>query len=416
MTTILTDQQQAIISLWHRVNASLTAYDRLLTHFGSAESAINAGGQAWTEIGIHATHVARHKDIDKSQQVLEQVERSVYQGEYQLVFADDEDYPKQLSHLYDPPPLLFVKGTVARLHDAQIAVVGSRKPTPHAQKITFDMAQYLAERGYVITSGLAQGVDKHAHLGALEQNSPEQLGRTVGVMGTGIDVCYPSRHAPLFDRILATGGCLISELLPSTPASKHTFPRRNRLVAGLSLATIVTEATIQSGSLITARLTSEQGKQVFAVPSHIDNTNAQGCHHLIREGATLIYHPEQVIEDVQTQRPIISHIRQLNAQATHQPTAHAQQRDSNPPSLTPTQIADQTAIQSIPPVSNATPASEVTLPTHLQAVYAQIDWNGIDLDNLAGKLKKDAQTLLVQLMELELMGLIITQGGHYLRA
>lgn len=419
MTTALTDQQRAIISLWQQVNASLTAYDKLLTHFGSAQSAIGAKGQAWADIGIHATHVARHKDVNKSQQVLEQIERSVYQGEYQLIFADDENYPKQLSHLYDPPPLLFVKGNVARLYDAQIAIVGSRKPTPHAQKITFDMAQYLAERGYVITSGLAQGVDKHAHLGALEQSSPEQLGRTVGVMGTGIDVCYPSSHAVLFDRIVQTGGCLISELLPSTPASKHTFPRRNRLVAGLSLATIVTEATIKSGSLITARLTSEQGKQVFAVPSHIDNANAEGCHHLIREGATLIYHPEQVIEDVQTQRPVISHISQLNAQTANQPTAHAKQPDRNHPSPTPTQItaqtADQTTAQSVPSVINATPASEVTLPTHLQAVYAQIDWNGTDLDNLASKLNKDAQTLLVQLMELELMGLVMTQGGRYLR-
>ena len=115
--------------------------------FWSARSALDAGGQAWEKIGIHATHVARHQDTDKSQQVLEQIERSVYQGEYQLVFADGKDYPQQLSHLYDPPPLLFVKGNVARLQDAQIAIVGSRKPTPHAQKITFDMAQYLAERG-----------------------------------------------------------------------------------------------------------------------------------------------------------------------------------------------------------------------------------------------------------------------------
>lgn len=411
MTVILTHQQQAILSLWQQVNASLTAYHKLLTHFGSARSALDAGGQAWAKIGIHATHVARHQDTDKSQQVLEQIERSVYQGEYQLVFADGKDYPQQLSHLYDPPPLLFVKGNVARLQDAQIAIVGSRKPTPHAQKITFDMAQYLAERGYVITSGLAQGVDKQAHLGALEQSSPEQLGRTVGVLGTGIDVCYPSSHALLFERIVQTGGCLVSELLPSTPASKHTFPRRNRLVAGLSLATIVTEATVQSGSLITARLTSEQGKQVFAIPSHIDNANAEGCHHLIREGATLIYHPEQVIEDVQTQRHIISRISQPNTQ----PPTYAHQHQTNEPHINQPPENINTDQPSTSTITSATSVSQITVPTHLQAIYAHIDWRGIDLDNLAVKLGKDVQTLLVQLMELELMGLVMTQGGRYLR-
>lgn len=411
MTVILTHQQQAILSLWQQVNASLTAYHKLLTHFGSARSALDAGGQAWAKIGIHATHVARHQDTDKSQQVLEQIERSVYQGEYQLVFADGKDYPQQLSHLYDPPPLLFVKGNVARLQDAQIAIVGSRKPTPHAQKITFDMAQYLAERGYVITSGLAQGVDKQAHLGALEQSSPEQLGRTVGVMGTGIDVCYPSSHALLFERIVQTGGCLVSELLPSTPASKHTFPRRNRLVAGLSLATIVTEATVQSGSLITARLTSEQGKQVFAIPSHIDNANAEGCHHLIREGATLIYHPEQVIEDVQTQRHIISRISQPNTQ----PPTYAHQHQTNKPHINQPPENINTDQPSTSTITSATSVSQITVPTHLQAIYAHIDWRGIDLDTLAVKLGKDVQTLLVQLMELELMGLVMTQGGRYLR-
>lgn len=411
MTVILTHQQQAILSLWQQVNASLTAYHKLLTHFGSARSALDAGGQAWEKIGIHATHVARHQDTDKSQQVLEQIERSVYQGEYQLVFADGKDYPQQLSHLYDPPPLLFVKGNIARLQDAQIAIVGSRKPTPHAQKITFDMAQYLAERGYVITSGLAQGVDKQAHLGALEQSSPEQLGRTVGVLGTGIDACYPSSHALLFERIVQTGGCLVSELLPSTPASKHTFPRRNRLVAGLSLATIVTEATVQSGSLITARLTSEQGKQVFAIPSHIDNANAEGCHHLIREGATLIYHPEQVIEDVQTQRHIISRISQPNTQ----PPTYAHKHQTNEPHINQPPENINTDQPPTSTITSATSVSQITVPTHLQAIYAHIDWRGIDLDNLAVKLGKDVQTLLVQLMELELMGLVMTQGGRYLR-
>ncbi len=393
---MLNAKQQAILALWQQVNVSLSAYNKLIEAFSSAENAMQASSAEWRKLGLHASHIERHQDTAKTEKFLAEVNNSLEKGDYQLLFFYQDEFPKQLNELFDPPPLLFVRGNIARLQEAQIAMVGSRKPTPHAQKITFDMAQYLAQMGYIITSGLAQGVDYHAHKGALTQADNLLKGRTIGVMGTGIDVCYPRHNNSLFQQIIDDGGCLISELLPKTIASKHTFPRRNRIVAGLSLGTIVTEATIKSGSLITARLTSEQGKQVFAVPSHIDNHNAEGCHHLIREGATLIYHPTQVIEDLRYQ--------QMQPIVTPKTTEN---KASNP---TNNQVE-----QNEPPTSSKLPLANTELPPHLDKLFANIDWTGVDIDKLITMLQLDTQTLLGQLMELELLGLIRQQGGRYVR-
>ena len=394
---VLSDDHRAVLALWSEVNASLSAYHKLVSTFGSAQQAWTAKVEAWRQLGLHQTHLKRHEQQDHTIASIHTIEQALNAGTYQLLFADQPDYPAQLLQIYDPPPLLFYRGNSALLHQAQIAIVGSRKPSTHAQKITFDIAQYLVQAGYVVTSGLAMGVDKRAHLGALTQASPEYQGRTIGVMGTGIDVCYPNHYDQLFTQIIDQGGCLISELLPHTQPHKHTFPRRNRLVAGLSLATIVTEATIQSGSLITARLTSEQGKQVFAIPSHIDNSNAEGCHHLIREGATLIYHPQQVLDDVSVQ--LSGHIFSSKNMQSNQSVVNASIINTE-------QLTKHQKIRV---------ASKVTIPEHLTAVYEQLDWHGQDLDALLLTTNLVPAQLIGQLMELELLGAISEQGGRYLR-
>ena len=405
VTPSLSDEQRAIVALWYEVNASLSAYHKLTTSFGSAQLAWTATVEAWRQLGIHYTHLKRHEQPAQTRANIDKIQQARVEGRYGLLFADQADYPAQLLQIYDPPPVLFYRGNLSRLHQAQIAIVGSRKPTAHAQKITFDMAQYLAQAGYIVTSGLAMGVDKRAHLGALAQTDLAHQGRTIGVMGTGIDVNYPNHHDQLFSQIIEQGGCIISELLPHTPPHKHTFPRRNRLVAGLSLATIVTEATIQSGSLITARLTSEQGKQVFAVPSHIDNSNAEGCHHLIREGATLIYHPQQVIEDVSSQ---LSHQKGFGSRV---PPNKRTPSDSD--NATPSAQVANTAESPLP--STIAHHPDPVAPKHLQPVYEQLDWHGQDLDALLLATTLEAPVLIGQLMELELLGLISVQGGRYLR-
>ena len=414
VTSSLTDDQRAVLALWYEVNASLSAYHKLLTSFGNAELAWQAKVEAWRQAGIHHTHLKRHEQPEQTLTNIDKIQQALIEGRYGLLFADESDYPAQLLQIYDPPPLLFYRGNHTRLHQAQIAIVGSRKPTAHAQKITFDIAQYLAQAGYIITSGLAMGVDKRAHLGALAQADADYQGRTVGVMGTGIDVNYPNHHDKLFAQIIDQGGCIISELLPHTQPHKHTFPRRNRLVAGLGLATIVTEATIQSGSLITARLTSEQGKQVFAIPSHIDNSNAEGCHHLIREGATLIYHPQQVLEDVNGQLDYGSR--------SDKPTERLQSNNTqlNNKSSPKTVNADDstvTATNYLEPSSSKVklPRSAVVVPEHLTSIYEQLDWHGQDLDALIVATELAPPQLIGQLMELELLGVISVQGGRYLR-
>lgn len=407
VTSSLSNEQRAVLALWTEVNASLSAYHKLITSFGTAELAWYAKVDAWRQLGIHHSHLARHEQPEQTQASIDKIQQALIEGRYGLLFADQPDYPAQLSQIYDPPPLLFYRGNKARLRQAQIAIVGSRKPTAHAQKITFDIAQYLAQAGYIITSGLAMGVDKRAHLGALAQADAEYQGRTIGVMGTGIEVNYPNHHDKLFAQIIEQGGCIISELLPHTMPHKHTFPRRNRLVAGLSLATIVTEATIQSGSLITARLTSEQGKQVFAIPSHIDNSNAEGCHHLIREGATLIYHPQQVLEDINSQLPYNSHSFQSNVLSTL-----SRSQTENPLENVSSSTADTGKLAS----SNIKPSpSAIVVPEHLMLVYEQLDWHGQDLDALIIATKLATPQLIGQLMELELLGIISVQGGRYLR-
>lgn len=412
VTSLLSAEQRAVLALWTEVNASLSAYHKLISNFGTAGLAWDAKVEAWRQLGIHSTHLKRHEQPEQTLTTIDKIQQALLDGKYGLLFADQPDYPAQLLEIYDPPPLLFYRGDKARLQQAQIAIVGSRKPTAHAQKITFDMAQYLAQAGYIITSGLALGVDKRAHLGALAQSDTEYQGRTIGVMGTGIDVNYPNHHDKLFGQIIDQGGCIVSELLPHTQPHKHTFPRRNRLVAGLSLATIVTEATIQSGSLITARLTSEQGKQVFAIPSHIDNSNAEGCHHLIREGATLIYHPQHVLEDINNQLDYRAHTYQPSSNAESSIEQATLSQSTN--SLNTETLSSKTINQS--PQSNLKPSSHTSvIPEHLALIYEQLDWHGQDLDALLNTTDMSAAQLIGQLMELELLGVISVQGGRYLR-
>ena len=395
----LSDDQRAILALWFELNASLSSYHKLIHSYGSAQLALQAGVESWRQLGIHHTHLVRHEQLEQTRASIDKIQQALIDNKYGLLFSEQPNFPIQLLEIYDPPPLLFYRGNSELLHCAQIAIVGSRKPTTHAQKITFDMAQYLAQAGYIITSGLAIGVDKRAHLGALAQTDVELQGRTVGVMGTGIDVNYPNHHDKLFSQIIDKGGCIVSELLPHTLPHKHTFPRRNRLVAGLSIATIVTEATIQSGSLITARLTSEQGKQVFAIPSHIDNANAEGCHHLIREGATLIYHPQQVLDDVSLQLPVQSQSNEyLNTQISSQAVSNL--------TATSKKTIRQQPIKPLP---------SITIPEHLTALFEQLDWHGQDLDAIIIASNLAPAQLIGQLMELELVGAITVQGGRYLR-
>jgi DNA processing protein len=204
----------------------------------------------------------------------------------------DERYPPLLKQTPDPPAVLFVQGDPVRLTDKQLAIVGSRNPTASGEQTAAEFASHLADIGLTITSGLAVGIDAAAHRGALAGG-----GHTIAVTGTGLDRIYPERHRGLAGEIAARGA-LVSEFPPGTPPRAENFPRRNRLISALSLGTLVVEAAMQSGSLITARLAAEQGREVFAIPGSIHNPLARGCHALLRQGAKLVETAHDVLEEL----------------------------------------------------------------------------------------------------------------------
>ncbi len=215
-------------------------------------------------------------------------------GNHLLTLAD-AGYPPSLLTIPDPPPLLYAKGRTELLSRPAIAIVGSRNATMQGIQNAGRFAQTLSEAGLSVVSGLALGIDAAAHEGACSLRP--DAGSTVAVTGTGLDLVYPARHRPLAHRI-AEQGCLLSEYPLGSPAIASNFPRRNRLISGLSLGVLVVEAALHSGSLTTARSALEQGREVFAIPGSIHSPLAKGCHQLIRQGAKLVESAQDILEEL----------------------------------------------------------------------------------------------------------------------
>lgn len=216
-------------------------------------------------------------------------------SDHDCLTLHDPRYPTLLREIPDPPPLVFVKGDISALSTRQIAIVGSRNPSPSGRRIARDLASGLVSAGFAVTSGLALGIDAAGHTGALEAG-----GVTIAVAATGLDRVYPRRHRDLAQEIVVRNGALISEFPPGTGPKADHFPRRNRIISGLSLGTLVVEAAPRSGSLITARFAAEQGREVFAVPGSIYSPLSRGCNELIKNGAKLIQTVEDIVEEFET--------------------------------------------------------------------------------------------------------------------
>jgi len=204
---------------------------------------------------------------------------------------DQPDYPALLAEISDAPPLLFVAGDPGILDKPQLAMVGSRRASRPGMDTAAAFSRSLAGAGFVITSGLALGIDAAAHQGALDVG-----GQTVGVLGTGLEKFYPQRNRRLADAMIASGSAVLSEFPLDAGPTASNFPRRNRIISGLSLGVLVVEASVASGSLITARLAAEQGREVYAIPGSIHHPGAKGCHQLIRDGAMLVETIEHILE------------------------------------------------------------------------------------------------------------------------
>jgi DNA processing protein len=217
-------------------------------------------------------------------------------GQRHIVALGDADYPADLLHIEDPPPILYLTGVSPVSWPAAIAVVGSRNPTPQGLANARQFACSFAQGGFGVVSGLALGIDGAAHEGALAGAAASQLA-TVAVVGTGLDRVYPRQHLALARRI-EQAGMVVSEYPIGTPPLPENFPRRNRIIAALSRGTLVVEAALQSGSLITARQAAEQGKDVFAIPGSIHSPQSRGCHALLKQGAKLVETAQDVMEDM----------------------------------------------------------------------------------------------------------------------
>jgi DNA processing protein len=237
------------------------------------------------------------------------------QANNHLVTLADADYPKALLEIADPPPLLYAKGNLALLNKLSIAIVGSRNASVQGEKNAEAFAQGLAEHGLCIVSGLALGIDGAAHRGALKAK-----GDTIAVVGTGLDMVYPAQHRDLAHQI-ASNGLIISEFPLGTLSKPQNFPRRNRLISGLSLGCLVVEANLKSGSQITARLSAEQGREVFAIPGSIHSPLAKGCHQLIKQGAKLVDSLQDIVEELNLSKAVSAPLAEENS-----PTNQDQQR------------------------------------------------------------------------------------------
>lgn len=262
----------------------------LLEAFGSASAALSAPASAWRALGLPAVCAEARRSPATREQAMAVLAWLELPGQ-QLLMWDDPSYPALLAELPDAPPLLFVAGDCGILERPQLAMVGSRRASKPGLDTARAFARSLAAGGFVITSGLALGIDGAAHQGALDMG-----GRTVAVLGTGLERLYPRQHQRLAAAIIEQGGALVTELPLDCPPQANNFPRRNRIISGLSLGVLVVEASPSSGSLITARLAAEQGREVYAIPGSIHHPGARGCHQLIREGAVLVESVEHILE------------------------------------------------------------------------------------------------------------------------
>ena len=265
-------------------------FTTLISAFGNACAALSAPASAWRALGLPLSCAEPRRSASIRQQAETALHWLEQPGHHALMW-DDPHYPALLAELDDAPPLLWVDGDPSILERPQLAIVGSRNASKPGLDTAHAFAKTLARAGFVITSGLALGVDGAAHQGALAGQ-----GLTVATLGTGLQRLYPARHTALAQQIIEGGGAVISELPLHCPPQASNFPRRNRLISGLSLGVLVVEASPSSGSLITARLAAEQGREVYAIPGSIHHPGARGCHQLIRDGATLVESTEHILE------------------------------------------------------------------------------------------------------------------------
>lgn len=266
-------------------------FRELLAQFASPQAVFSASVAALGAAGMHGEVARAIASFGQWEAVDSEIQKIAKHG-VRLVTRADAEYPENLTHLHDPPPFLYLRGSLVPEDRLAIAIVGSRFAGAYGRGVARDLACGLAEKGITVVSGLARGVDAEAHRAALDAK-----GRTIAVLGSGLDIIYPSEHRPLAAAIPPQGAVLSEFPLGSKPDAVH-FPYRNRVISGLTLGTVVVEAAENSGSLITARFALEQNREVFAVPGAITSGRSKGPHKLIKDGAKLVENVEDILQEI----------------------------------------------------------------------------------------------------------------------
>ena len=345
-------------------------------------------------------HLLTEKKLQQFNQYLRTFEPSIIekdllwqeQANQHIIFSSEAEYPALLKQIDSVPPVLYVIGDKTLLNKVQLAIVGSRNPTPTGQETAYNFANYLAQAGMVITSGLALGIDAASHQGCLAAK-----GKTIAVAGTGLDRVYPAKNRELAHEI-AKCGAIVSCFPLGTGPSRGNFPKRNQIISGLSVGTLVVEAALKSGSLITARLAMEQGREVFAIPGSIHNPLSRGCHALIRQGAKLVETAEDIVEEIIN----LSIASQLPAQtgqenSTQMPDFPAQDPD------TIGVIALETTSRAISSTNHPSSNIDPLLPKDQQHLLSYLDDTPISMNQLEQRCHLPIEDIssLILLLELE---------------
>lgn len=358
------------LSLLHDTRVPTPVFSRLLQEFGSVAAIRSQPESALQKLGFDEEQVGILQNPLGESAGEPQVEAALAwsnQSDCHLLCYESAQYPELLRQIDVAPPLLFLRGEVSTLHRRQLAIVGSRSASLYGKRNAYWIARELGQAGLVIDSGLARGIDTQAHEGALSAG-----GKTIAVIGTGIDRIYPARNKSLAARI-ADNGAVVSEFPLGTAPYASNFPRRNRIISGLSEGTLVAEGNIKSGSLITARLAMEQNRDVFALPGAVGSSGSRGCHQLIKQGAKLVEGPEDILEE-------------LGLSAVHDAV----------------------------PSSNAS-RNKRRGDSRTTRVLRAVDTEGCLFQSIQSECQLPLQELNMELIKLEADGLIQLQGGRYFR-
>lgn len=379
--------ERALLMVQHLPNTTTNTYWQLLKAFPSVEYALEANPEKLHKLLSPAAiaELLEHRRNPHGSALAQQVERTLdwcHQEQVHLVSINQDAYPAVLREIPKAPALLYLKGRPQALALPQLALVGSRSPSPSGMNIAREFAQHLAAGGLAITSGLALGIDQAAHEGALAAQ-----GCTLAVMATGIDQIYPRRNQALAEHIVASGGALITEFPVGTAPQAAFFPQRNRIISGLSAGVLVVEAAVKSGSLITARYALQHNREVFAIPGSIHNPLSRGCHALIKEGAVL----------TESADDILAHLEGYL-------------------SLKWQELGLPRQLSSTAPSGLALMERGELIDNPLETVVLeQLDYTPVSLDDLSERTGLPIGDLLTSLLTLELKGLASSFNGGYTR-